>query len=61
MKNEIFGIECKYKIVFFDTFVGSVANYGCEVWGSHPAKDIEKVHLNFCKNNTWCVEKYTVS
>ena len=46
------------KLSLFDTYVGSVANYRCEVWGSLPAKDIEKVHLNFCKNNTWCVEKY---
>ena len=34
----------------FDTYVGSIANYGCEVWGAHSAPDIEKVHMDFCKN-----------
>ena len=43
----------------FDTY-GSVANYGCEVWGLHTAKDIKKVHLDFCKKNTW-YEKSSVS
>lgn len=34
----------------FDTYVGSIAYYGCEVWGFHSAPDIEKIHLNYCKN-----------
>ena len=34
----------------FDTYVGSVANYACEVWGFHKAPDIEKLQLDFCKN-----------
>ena len=34
----------------FDTYVSSILNYGCEVWGSHKAHDVEKVHLDFCKN-----------
>ena len=46
------------KLSLFDNYVGSVANYGCEVWGLQPAKDIEKVYLDFCKKKrTWC-EKY---
>ena len=48
------------KLSLFDTYVGSIANYGCEVWGSHPAKDIEKVHLDFCKKILG-VKKSTVS
>ena len=28
------------KVSLFDTYVGSVANYGCEVWGLHSAKNI---------------------
>ena len=48
------------KLSLFDTYVGSVANYGCEVWGLHPAKDIEKVHLDFCKKILG-VKKSTVS
>lgn len=33
----------------FDTYVCSILNYGCEVWGSHKGPDIEKVHLDFLK------------
>ena len=46
------------KLSLLDNYVGSVANYGCEAWGLHPAKDIEKFHLIFVKKYTWCVEKY---
>ena len=34
----------------FDTYVASIAFYGCEIWGLHQAPDIEKVHLDFCKS-----------
>ena len=34
----------------FDTYVSSILNYVCEVWGTHKAHDVEKVHLDFCKN-----------
>ena len=34
----------------FDKFITPVLNYGCEIWGFHPAHDIERVHLKFCKN-----------
>ena len=30
-------------------YVGSVANYVCEVWETHRGPDIEKVHLEFRK------------
>jgi len=33
----------------FDTSVGSIANYSCEVWGFHKAPDIERIQLQFCK------------
>jgi hypothetical protein len=35
----------------FDTYVGNIANYGCEVGGggAHSAPDIEKVHMDFVK------------
>lgn len=42
----------------FDTCVGSILNYGCEVWGNHSARDIEKIHLEFIKN-VLCVRKNT--
>jgi hypothetical protein len=35
----------------FDSFVGSihVLNYASEIWGYGKSKEIEKVHLKFCK------------
>ena len=34
----------------FDTYVGSVLNYGCEIWGFHNGKDLEKVQLQYLKS-----------
>jgi hypothetical protein len=33
----------------FDTYVKSIVNYGCEVWGFHKSVDIETLHLSFLK------------
>ena len=33
----------------FDAFVGSIINYACPVWGFSRSKDLESVHLKFCK------------
>ena len=39
------------KIMFnlFDSFVVSILNYGCEIWGFSNATNIERVHRKFCK------------
>ena len=33
----------------FDSFVGSILSYGCEVWGFTKSKELERIHLKFCK------------
>ena len=33
----------------FDSYVGSILNYNCEVWGFNQAENIERVHRKFCK------------
>ena len=33
----------------FDLFVTSVLNYACEVWGYTKSKQLERLHLKFCK------------
>ena len=33
----------------FDSFVGSILNYSCELYGFSKSKEIERVHLKFCK------------
>ena len=37
------------KCKLFDALVGSILNYGSEVWGGHEANDIEIVHNKFCR------------
>jgi hypothetical protein len=48
------------QFLLFGTYIGSLANYCCEVWGSHPANDLENVNLNFCKK-VLGVKKSTMS
>ena len=45
-----FKLNVNIKLSLFDNYVGSLTNNRSEVWGLHPAKDIEKVLLDFCKN-----------
>ena len=33
----------------FDSFVGSILSYASEIWGYSKSKEIERVHLKFCK------------
>ena len=33
----------------FDSFVSSILNYGCEIWGYTKSKELERIHLKFCK------------
>ena len=33
----------------FDSFVLSILNYSCEVWGFYTAENIERAHRKFCK------------
>ena len=33
----------------FDTYVTSIVNYGCEIWGYHKSPDIETLHLYYLK------------
>ena len=37
------------KCKLFDTLVGSILNFGSELWGAHEATDIEMVHKKFMK------------
>ena len=37
------------KCKLFDTFVGSILNYGGEILGLNEAKDIELIHSKFCR------------
>ena len=41
--------HCEILLSLFDTYVSSILNYGCEVWGYHKADDVEKVHISYLK------------
>jgi len=49
IKCKEFDLKPKTICQLFDAFVGSILNYACEVWGNTKSKEIERIHLKFCK------------
>ena len=47
LNNHSFNVETQCAV--FDTYVTSVLLYASEIWGSHKSGDVEKIHVNFCK------------
>ena len=45
-----YDVPPKIALQLFDSFVGSILNYACPVWGFTKSKDLERVHLKFCKS-----------
>ena len=33
----------------FDAFVSSILMYSCDVWGDSKFKEVERMHIRFCK------------
>ena len=56
LKNLNFNLKTKCAV--FDTYISSILNYGCGVWGFHKAPDVEKLHISFLKR-ILCVKKST--
>lgn len=44
-----FDLKPRILCQLFDAFVGSILNYSCEIWGYTKSKEIERIHLKFCK------------
>ena len=44
-----FNFNLSTMLQLFDAFVTSTLNYSCEVWGFSKNKEMERVHLKFCK------------
>ena len=44
-------LKLKPKIAcqLFDAFVGSILSYSSEIWGNSKSKEIERIHMKFCK------------
>ena len=51
-------LPASQKCKLFDTLVGSILNFGAEVWGMHEASDIEVIH-NKCLRRLLGVKKST--
>ena len=49
----IFGrvkLDVKTKLLLFDSMIAPILMYGCEVWGIYDMKEVDKLHLRFCKH-----------
>jgi hypothetical protein len=49
IKCNKYRLKTKLLCQLFDSFVGSILNYASEIWGYGKSKEIERVHLKFCK------------
>ena len=45
-----FKLKPKVLCQLFDAFVGSILGYAAEIWGYSKSKEIERIHLKFCKS-----------
>ena len=54
-------ISTSEKCKLFDSLVSSVLNYSSEIWGYHPANDIEKVHTKFCRKILYVRQSTNIS
>jgi hypothetical protein len=52
LRNISIPIELQLKL--FDTLILPIPTYGCEVWGYKNTKQLEKLHLQFCRNIKLC-------
>ena len=48
-KIKQFQFKPKTVCQLFDAFVGSTLSYASEVWGNTKSKEVERIHLKFCK------------
>ena len=43
-------IDIRTKLKLFDTMIVPILLYGSEVWGVYNFKEVDKLHIRFCKN-----------
>ena len=51
-------VKISTSLQLFDAFVSSILNYACEIWGFGKSKEVERIHLKFCKS-LLCVKQST--
>ena len=42
-------VNPKISLELFDAFVNPIINFGCQIWGFTKSKELERIHLKFCK------------
>ena len=42
-------VNPKVSLQLFDAFVNPILNYGSQTWGFTKSKELERIHLKFCK------------
>ena len=45
-----YNMKPKILCQLFDAFVGSILSYASQIWGYSKSKEIERIHLKFCKH-----------
>ena len=48
LRNISIPIDLQFKL--FDILILPILTYGCEIWGYENTKQLEKLHLQFCRN-----------
>jgi hypothetical protein len=48
MMTILFKIDLQ--LILFDTLILPILTYGCEIWGYENTKQLEKPHLQICRN-----------
>ena len=48
-KCKQYDLKPKLFCQLFDSFVGSICCYASKIWGFYKSKEIERIHLKFCK------------
>ena len=43
-------LDIKTKLSLFDTMIVPILLYGSEIWGVYDYKEVDKLHIKFCKN-----------
>ena len=44
-----FNSETLLHVSLFDCYIGGIFSYASEIWGTHKGNNVEKPHLEFCK------------
>lgn len=52
MKEKVKNMYLNHKtfLLLFDCYVGTIVNYGSDIWGTQKCLNVERIQLDFCKH-----------